>query len=206
MESVSQTRGVQAILAAATRLFAKSGYEAVSVASIAELAKVSKANVFHHFDSKHALYVEVIRGACGRHALFAEKLLSEAGPAAEKICRLMIFELEDMLFFAEQESRLVVGEFMSGCAPRGGPISAEVINRKIVVVADLIRQGQDTGEFRRDVDPGLAAVLIDAAMIFFFKARETLGTCAQFHYANDPALYARESCRLLLHGICAPAP
>ncbi|MBV9496807.1 MAG: helix-turn-helix transcriptional regulator, partial [Acidobacteria bacterium] len=44
------------ILEAALRLFAHRGYGATSVRDIAEEAKVSKGNVYHHFPDKEAIF------------------------------------------------------------------------------------------------------------------------------------------------------
>ena len=52
------------ILRAAETLFAKHGFGAVSMSAIARRAGVSKANVFHHFATKQALYLAVLTAAC----------------------------------------------------------------------------------------------------------------------------------------------
>ena len=44
------------ILEAALRLFSHRGYGATSVRDIAELAKVSKGNVYHHFPDKESIF------------------------------------------------------------------------------------------------------------------------------------------------------
>ena len=50
------------ILAAAKRLFATRGYAATSLDDVAAAAGVSKPVVYDHFDSKRALYFELMRG------------------------------------------------------------------------------------------------------------------------------------------------
>ncbi len=59
-----QSETVARILAAAEELFSRRGFDAVSMNEIAEAAGVSKANIFHHFESKNALYLAVVRNAC----------------------------------------------------------------------------------------------------------------------------------------------
>lgn len=49
------------ILAAAQRLFAECGYEAASVADICAAAGVSKGAFYHHFSTKHAVFLELLR-------------------------------------------------------------------------------------------------------------------------------------------------
>jgi len=48
------------MLNAAQRLFAQSGYAAVSMDDIAKTAGVSKATLYSHFDSKEKLFAEII--------------------------------------------------------------------------------------------------------------------------------------------------
>jgi TetR/AcrR family transcriptional regulator, mexJK operon transcriptional repressor len=50
----------QAIIASATRLFLAQGFRQVSMEKIAAAAPVSKATLYHYFDSKEALLAEVI--------------------------------------------------------------------------------------------------------------------------------------------------
>src|SRR3989304_9681542 len=73
------------ILAAAEALFAKHGFDAVSMNAIAELANVSKANIFHHFSSKKALYLAVLRVACRDSTEHLQELFVETGPLPERL-------------------------------------------------------------------------------------------------------------------------
>jgi AcrR family transcriptional regulator len=49
-----------AILDAATRLFARDGYDTTGVAEICETAGVSKGAFYYHFESKEAVFLELI--------------------------------------------------------------------------------------------------------------------------------------------------
>ncbi len=53
-----QTR--KQIMDSALTLFAQNGYESTSVAEICRSAKVSKGAFYHHFESKQALFVELL--------------------------------------------------------------------------------------------------------------------------------------------------
>ena len=52
------------IFCAAERLFAERGFDSVSINDVAREAGVCKANVFHHFASKQALYETVLTRSC----------------------------------------------------------------------------------------------------------------------------------------------
>ncbi len=49
---------------AAAKLFTTHGYEGVNMDQVASAAKVSKATVYRHFDSKDDLYVHIIERLC----------------------------------------------------------------------------------------------------------------------------------------------
>ena len=55
------TKRKQDILREATRLFAESGFDGVSVAQIAKAAGVSQGAVFRHFPSKEALLQRIFQ-------------------------------------------------------------------------------------------------------------------------------------------------
>lgn len=56
----------QAIVVAATELFLRHGFLGTSMDEIAAAADVSKQTVYAHFQSKEALFVDIIRGMAGR--------------------------------------------------------------------------------------------------------------------------------------------
>lgn len=51
------------LVAVAAELFAKGGYEATTMDQVAQAAGVTKPLLYQHFDSKHALYEELITSA-----------------------------------------------------------------------------------------------------------------------------------------------
>jgi len=50
----------QEIIKTATRLFAKSGYQAVSIETLLEAVKISRGALYHHFSSKDAVFEAVL--------------------------------------------------------------------------------------------------------------------------------------------------
>jgi len=50
------------ILETARSLFAKNGYEATGVAEMCAAAEISKGAFYHHFPSKHAVFMELLQG------------------------------------------------------------------------------------------------------------------------------------------------
>ncbi len=68
------------ILAAATELFTRNGFEATSVDDIAAQAGVSKQTVYSHFGSKEGLFGVSIANKCRSSGIDAEELDAEAPP------------------------------------------------------------------------------------------------------------------------------
>ena len=196
--------GARSILEAATELFARDGYESVSVASIAEQAGVCKANIFHHYASKEVLYLEVMRKASAEHAETAEALLKEDCSCVEKLRRLTEFDIKTMLD-NELRTRLIMRELGEPCENTVRRLAHQVFRRNFQLVIELFEQGQKSGEFRADFDPAAAAVAWCGAKNAFFLCREAMQDLALFSQASAPKIFAEETCRLLVEGILPAA-
>jgi AcrR family transcriptional regulator len=86
----------QAILKAATRLFADKGYQAASVRDIVAKARVNQAAINYHFKGKDGLYLELLKTAFDR-------LTQEAGFDADKLKSLS--REEALRNFVQQQLR-----------------------------------------------------------------------------------------------------
>lgn len=60
--------GRELILREATRLFLQAGFAGTSINQIAEATGMAKSALYHHFASKEALFLAVLRGLVGRLA------------------------------------------------------------------------------------------------------------------------------------------
>src|SRR3954465_15670305 len=73
------------LLAEATRLFARQGFDRTSVQEIVEAAGVTKGAMYHYFGSKddllHEIYGRVLREQPDR----LEKVAASAAPAADRL-------------------------------------------------------------------------------------------------------------------------
>lgn len=196
----SPATGAQAILEAATTLFARDGYESVSVASIAEQAGVCKANIFHHYASKEVLYLEVMRKASAEHAEIAEALLKEDCSCIEKLRRLTEFDIQTMLD-NELRTRLILRELGEPCENTVRRLAHQVFRRNFDLLIALFEQGRQNGEFRPDFDPAAAAVAWCGTKNSFFMCREAMQDLPLFQHANAAQVFASEVCRLLIDGI-----
>ena len=174
----SQRRGVarkQAILAAATEVFAAQGYRGGSLASIAERVGLTAAGILRHFESKEALLLAVIEHRDARAAAISAEL--EPLPALDMIKGLVRFAE-----FSEAE-RGVAALFIVLQAEHfetDGDVRAFFLRRNQFVrrmIASAVRRGQRDGSIRAAVD----ARKVSAELVAFMDG-------AAFMWLLDPEL------------------
>ncbi len=185
---------------AATALFAEQGFDSVSVAAIAKRAGVCKANIFHHFPSKEALYLAVTHCASAEHGAFAEALFDAPENSAEKVRKLIQFNVSNMLDHS-QRTRLLLREISDPGHARVHQLARLMLRRNFSAVVKIFEQGRDSGEFRPDIDPAAAAMLVSGAAQCLFSCQ---GVVSEFHEAaglENPAVYAERVANLLLAGV-----
>ena len=194
--------GARSILDAATTLFSRTGFDSVSLAEIASMAGVCKANIFHHFESKEALYLDVMREACKGHAEFAESLLRLPLSSTEKLRRLVAFEFADM-FEHESRTQLVFREVLNAGSGKGRQLAEQVFQRNCFAVIALFQEGIDRGEFRADIDSGITAWMLGASTMMFFQNRNILPHMPGMGGCNSPADFAEKIVNTMLQGLLA---
>lgn len=195
---------VERILAAAEALFAEQGFDAVSMSAIAKRAEVSKANIFHHFSSKNALYLAVFGSACKESRARLEILETREGNFVERLAHFASGHLQAILEHSNM-ARLVLRDLLENGADKGKELAQQVFGPNFAKLVEIIRGGQTRGELRTDVDPAMVAVMLIAANVYFFEARDMLRHFPDVDFADDPEHYSAKMLQLMLHGIL-PAP
>ena len=195
---------VERILAAAEKLFAQQGFDAVSMHAIAEAAGVCKANVFHHFTSKNDLYVAVLRNACRDSNQHLDDLGSEELPLAERLAQYARVHLQTILQH-EQVTRLSLREMLNEDTHQGQELAEKVYGEKFSRFVSILRAGQAAGALRQDIDPAVVATVLLGANLFFFEARNVLRHFPDVSFTQQPDRYSSMLADILLHGIL-PTP
>ena len=188
------------ILAAAEALFALHGYDAVSISAIAMHAGVSKANIFHHFSSKNALYLAVLQSACKEACERLDQLEGGEGSFVERLCTFAQNHLEAMLGHAHV-ARLILRDMLNKGPEHHRTLAEQVFGKNFSKLVEIIRHGQAREELRTDIDPAAVAVMLIAANIYFFQARETLRHLPDIGFADDPVSYNRKMMQVMLNGL-----
>lgn len=191
------------ILAAAEAQFAEHGFDAASISAIAERAGVSKANVFHHFSSKHALYQAVLRHAIREVTRQLAHMGSHSGAVSADLAQFAHGHLSSILEH-DQFARLMLREILSDMPQERLKIAQQVFGETFSELVTILRRGQLHGELRADMDPAMVAMLLVGADIFFFQVNKIFRHFPEVNFADDPARYSGMAVDILLRGILAP--
>lgn len=137
------------IYQAARRLFISQGFDATTVAQIAEAADVAQATFFLHFPSKAAVLAEMT-GEVAEHlrALIGEQLARRA--SAQERIRGFAERVADEVGAARGLAREVLLELMRSRAHPGGDLP--YLSPVHEPFAEIIRAGQAAGEVRTDFE------------------------------------------------------
>jgi len=144
------------ILDAAIRVFARQGFHSTRVSDIADEAGVAYGLVYHYFKSKDEVLNE----------LFTERwsLLLAAIEEADRGSASPRAKLEAVAGFIvdsyrhDPELMKVIIVEVTRAANSFGRTHLPEIRRAYDSIAKIVAEGQESGEFRRDVDPNFASM------------------------------------------------
>jgi AcrR family transcriptional regulator len=152
-----QTR--QLIFDAAFRLFAERGFDAVTVAEVAQAADVSQMTVFNHFPTKEDLFFDKME-------FFEERLLdavrgrAEGVPALDAFRRLVVDSC-GALAAEERAEAIAKAAALIGASPTLQVREREIVASYTKLLAELL--AAETGAHPDDVEPwGVAGGLMGA--------------------------------------------
>lgn len=196
----SSSIGAQSILSAAEELFAKQGYSSISINAIAKQAGVSKANVFHHFDTKETLYMAVLQNASAEMTHLIAELDSGDGSASQQIGHYARQHLQN-LFDKARVTQLILRELQQGDNDESFQLVHNTLNRNFTSIVNIIKKFQARGEFRQDVEAAMIATVLIGCNLFYFQTNSVLDNFPELAFARDRNNYCAQLTDILLHGI-----
>ena len=196
----SFSSGEQAILNAAEVLFAQKGFDAVSMSAIAKLANTSKPNIYHHFRNKNELYLAVLKAAVKRSSALLDTLEHAPGTFREHLTGFAAGQLNNILTH-ERSTQLMLRETLSEGSQYGQEITRLAMGEVFSRLVAMVRQGQQENEFRKEIDPMLAAFMIVAANMFFFQASPTMQNIPEVDFIDDANAYSEGVMDVLINGM-----
>jgi TetR/AcrR family transcriptional regulator, fatty acid metabolism regulator protein len=148
------------ILGAAVKVFAAKGFHAARVGDIAEEAGIAYGLVYHYFSSKEDLLETIFRTTWTEMLARIGEVEEADIPAAEAVRQVTALLLRTWRRDPELV-RVLVRE-----VTRNQHVQQEIeeITEAMEALERIIRRGQETGEFRTELDARLAAVVFYGAL------------------------------------------
>ncbi len=156
----------QNIFNVAARLFAEKGFNGVSMREISEESNVSKPTIYYYFGSKEGIFRELVNASISEMYDAVDDIAAMQIPVKEKLVLMM------KKFFSEaQKNRDFIKFFltMSISSPDASIIEQCKVqaHKRGGVLAKMIQEGVNSGEFGASAQPQLAASIIGGAMQHF---------------------------------------
>lgn len=142
------------IIRAATKIFAKKGFYQAKISEIAREAGVADGTIYIYFQNKDDILI----------CLFEEQMKDVLDNMVDQVSRLED-PAKKLERFALAHLKLIeqnkdMAEIIQVEVRQSGKFMKEYKNEKFIqyldLIADIIRQGQEKGVFRKDVIPGVA--------------------------------------------------
>ena len=148
------------ILDAAVKVFARSGFHGARVGDIAEEAGVAYGLVYHYFSSKEALLETIFRDTWTQMLARVREVEGSGADASEQVRQVTALLLRTWRRDPDLV-RVLVRE-----VTRSPHVQQEIeeITEGMKALERIIERGQETGEFRSQIDPRLGAVVIYGAL------------------------------------------
>lgn len=142
----------------AARLFREKGYQSTRLADIANAAGMDRASIYYYIGSKEELFRESVEGILDVNLAGARQIAAdEALSVAEKIRKIFIMLMHSyennfphMYVYIQEQMHQVTTEETAW--------SQEMMKKTRgfeAIITDLIREGAERGELRKDIPPRL---------------------------------------------------
>lgn len=176
-------------------MFARAGFDGVTMRDIATAVGVSGAALYYHFANKEALYLESMAFAFADKAQGISTALAGPGPTLERLTRFV--EDFTQLMAADPNFRtLLHRELLDGDETRLRLLSERVFSAPYLAIADL------AAEVAPGCDAHLLAISIAGLILFHFETaplRRFLPGCRPEH--DHPTVIAKHILELLINGV-----
>jgi TetR/AcrR family transcriptional regulator, fatty acid metabolism regulator protein len=152
----------EAILKAATEVFARNGFFQSQVADVAREAGVAAGTVYLYFRSKDDLLVSLFERTMRDAIAEGRAALEGVADPRERLARIARLHLErlgrdrDLAVVFQVELRQST-KFMER-------FSSTFLRDYLGLIRDTLAQGQSAGHFRRDINPTMAAKIFFGAL------------------------------------------
>lgn len=188
------------IVRCAAPLFAQKGFSGVSIHDIACAAGGSKANIFHHFPNKEALYLAVMRTACGDFRSDLNKL-AEEGVGGSNHLRLIARQHFERMISDPDTTRLILRELFDSESEINHSLVADILHQNFALIVDQIEEMQNQGHIRSDANPALVAMNLLSVNSFIFHSWKIIEQFEEFRHLGSTQACAEAAFETMVKGL-----
>ena len=181
------------ILSAATRVFARYGYEGGSVEKISRSAKSVDRMIYYYFGSKEGLFIEVLENAYRRMNDAELKLKLDTSQPIDGLNRVIDFVLSYYRKNPEFITLLNTENLQRGKHIAKSERAREYSSPAIAIISELLQNGIAQKLFRKDVSARNVYLLIVATAYFYMSNRFTLAAFLGENLQTTDAIDAWQS-------------
>jgi len=152
----------EAILRAATRVFARNGYFNSKVADIASAAGVADGTVYLYFKSKEEILHSIFDRSVDQAVADARQELENLDDPREKLRRIALLHLERL--GADRDLAIVFQVELRGSTKFMEEFSAAGFAEYLALIRSTFEEGQRTGQFRKELNAKVMAKILFGAL------------------------------------------
>lgn len=175
----------KAVLIAATSIFAEQGFGAASISKIAIAAGVSKATIFHHFESKDNLYLEVLLQTFHLIAEAWSKSIDNEEKNFHLSLKILIM---DTLDFQEEHAdslKLLIWEVLGVKRPGSSAVGSGVFHQYFKKIIDIIEILISKSTVNEEVNANEVAFGLLSHTIFHFIFGDSLSGMEELPFIKN---------------------
>ena len=177
-----------AILRAATKVFAKHGFAGGRIEMISTAAKSCDRMIYYYFGSKEALFIAVIEHSYRRFNEAEQALVLDVGQPQQALSELIRFVWRYYQKNPEFIALLNTENLLRGKHVGKRPWVSEYSSPVIAITERLLRSGAALGLFRADLSARDVYLMIAAMAYFYLSNRYTLSSFLGENLAAPEAL------------------
>ncbi|MFZ1700040.1 MAG: TetR/AcrR family transcriptional regulator [Pyrinomonadaceae bacterium] len=148
----------EAILRAGIKVFARNGYFSSKVSDIARDAGIADGTVYLYFKSKDEILHSIFDRAMAEFIDEGRRELAEIASPAGRLKRVAELHLERL--GADRDLAIVFQVELRGSTKHMQEFSAAGFGEYLDIIRKTIEDGQSSGDFRRDIQPVVAAKIL----------------------------------------------
>ncbi len=145
----------QRILSSAIKVFSKKGFYSTKIKEIARAASVADGTIYLYFKNKDDILISIFNDRFRKLNAKMEEIVDQQIKSSEKIRQIIKLQIGTVRGHRDLAEVLTVNLRQSNRFLR--QFAAPQFNRYLDIMAQVIREGQDRGEFTSDCSPRIVA-------------------------------------------------